>query len=210
MEIFHVISGLRIKGTSIISTTTKEEIIERQGSADGACGPYSIFMILKILGLLKKENLPPNNKVDKRTRISIFLNGINNLHGLIKDGTYLRELEDLIDKSLGSKVHYEPCELENKELIDFVLEKLNAEIPLMVGVTFPTGGHWMVAVGYVKNDNGKVSKLLFLDPSGEIPHVSPWNSIIDVSQTKKGDYPYLWQSFGQKVGFQEALAIWEK
>lgn len=207
MEDFRVISGITIKNQDIISKANKTPIFDRQGTADGACGPYSLFMSLKILGILRQTDTIYPEKIDKRTRAYKFMNDISSLRGLIFNGTDLSRLYDLIIKNLNSKVEVEWSEKSNESLLDFVIQELDEDKPTIVGLSFKDGGHWIVAVGYTINEKNDITNLLVLDPSGEKPTVSPWNSIISVSHSKKSKYPYKWITNNYNVSFEEALSL---
>lgn len=207
MESYHVISGLRIKGTEIISEITKESVFEYQGSADGSCGPYSLFMGLKILGVLFKKNLPPQSQFDSRTSVGKFMKKIHALPHLLKDGTYLRDIFDLVNENFSSKLNTAFSELEDNKVIDFVISQLDENMPTITSVFFQSGGHWMLAVGYSCNEKGKPIKLLLLDPSGSKPTIAPWNTIIEIGSIRKGDFPYHWQTNRYNVSFKDALSL---
>lgn len=208
MESYHVISGLKIKGAEIVSEITKEPVFEYQGSADGSCGPYSLFMALKIAGILYNENLLPNNKIDARTGIGKFMKKIQSFPHLLMGGTFLQDICDLVNHNFASRLKVELSKSQNQELIEFVIDKLKANRPTITGIEYKGGGHWMLAVGYQSNEKGKIIKLLFLDPSGSKPTIAPWNSIVDISSNKKSEFPYKWITNGNAVLFDEALSLY--
>ena len=210
MEAYHIISGLKIKGNEIISEKTGEPIFEYQGSADGSCGPYSIFMALKIVGVLYRKDLQPYHKIDSRTCVGKFMNKIHALPNLVKDGTDLGNIFDLVSENFSSKLTTDWSQLKNKELIDLVISQLNEDKPTITGIYYPGGGHWMLAVGYSCDEKEKPIKLLLLDPSGVKPTIAPWNTVIEIGTKRKGDYSYHWHTDGYNVSFDEALAIWHK
>lgn len=210
MKHFKVISGITIKDQKIISKANKTPIFERQGTADGACGPYSLFMSLKILGILTQTDTFSPEKIDQRTSVYKFMKDISKLKGLIFDGTDLRRLYDTINKNLKSKVNVEWSQENDDNLIDFVIQELDENKPTIIGLTFTEGGHWVVAVGYTTNENNKITNLLVLDPSGEEPSFSSWNSIISLSHNKRAKFPYKWITSGYNVSFEEALSLCAK
>lgn len=208
MESYQVISGLKIKGTEIVSVLNDKPIFVYQGSADGACGPYSLFIILMILGKISYDNLPPNHKEDNRTGATKFFKKLKNMKGLVVDGTTLRKLKKLVVDSFPSKLKVEECSYKNADIITYVIEKLKQDIPTIIGVMYQGGGgHWMVAVGYCCDENNKPAKLLFLDPGSKEPTIAPWNTYIEIAKKKKGDYPYHWDTNGYNISFDEALSI---
>lgn len=207
MESYHVISGIKIKGTYIISEANGSPIFEKQGTADGACGPYSLFMSLKILGQLSQDDINDPENIDKRRNIYKFMNSINKLKGLITGGTYLRNLYDLINDNFKTKIETDWSQSNNQDLINFIIRCLDDNKPTIIKVHFPKGAHWMVAVGYSTKERVRHSKLLLLDPSGDKPIFSPWNSILDISTKRKSVYTYNWSTSGYYVSLEEALSI---
>ncbi len=210
MESYHVISGIKIKGTNIISVANGDSIFEKQGTVDGACGPYSLFMSLKILGELSQDDVNDPLNIDKRRSAFKFMRSINKLKGLVYDGTFLKNLSNLINNNFKSKLVTECSKEKNTKLLDFIIIQLNENKPTIIGVTFPSNGHWMLAVGYSTNEKGKHTKLLLLDPSGDKPTFSPWNSILDLSTKRKSEFPYNWTTAGYNVSLEEALSISHK
>ena len=170
MESYHVISGIKIKGKNIVSNITDLPIFERQGSADGACGPYSLFITLKLLGELTKEDIDWPDEIKKSRCVYKFMNKIEKMKGLIVDGTVRVKLRKLIEENFKSKLN----------VLD---SKLNDE---------------------------KHIKLLLIDPSGDEPTFSPWNSVIEIGRKRRGDYPYHWHTKGYNVSFDDALSVWRK
>ena len=210
MESYHVISGIKIKGTNIISVANGDSIFEKQGTVDGACGPYSLFMTLKILGELSQTDVNDPDSIDKRRSAYKFMSRINKLKGLIIGGTYLRNLYDLINDNFITKLETDWSQKKNHDLISFIVGSLEENKPTIIKVDFTSGAHWMVAVGYSTNEKGKHNKLLFLDPSGEKPTFSPWNSVLDISTKRKSEFPYNWTTAGYNVSLEEALSISHK
>lgn len=207
MESYHVISGIKIKGAEIVSEITKETIFEYQGSADGSCGPYSLFMALKIVGVLYKKDLLPYSKPDRRSNVGKFMNQMHTFPHLMKDGSGLTDILNLVNDNFSTKLKPDFSKLENSELIDFVIKQLKEDKPTITGLYFKGGGHWMLAVGYACNEKGKPNKLLFLDPSGIKPTITSWNSVIDISKKRNDVYPYFWDTNNYNITFNEALSI---
>lgn len=210
MESYHVISGIKIKGRNIISVANGDSIFEKQGTVDGACGPYSLFMTLKILGELSQADVNDPDSIDKRRSAYKFMSRINKLKGLITGGTYLSNLYDLINDNFITKLETDWSQKKNHDLISFIVGSLDENKPTIIKVDFPSGAHWMVAVGYSTKERVRHSKLLLLDPSGDKPIFSPWNSILDISTKRKSVYPYNWSTSGYSVSLEEALSICNK
>ncbi|KAA9340112.1 hypothetical protein [Adhaeribacter soli] len=185
-----------------------QEVFLNQGSIDGACGPYSIFMGLLTLGLADRTEVVAYN-TDGRKRLGKLINRLNNDYdSLFKHGTHLDDLEKILQDNYGSLIHTETRETKNKDLINFTIHHLRENHPVIVGINFSGGGHWMLAVGFEENNEKGISRLLFLDPSGDKPIVLSWNSIIDLNVTQKGRYPFKWWTNSCHVQFDQAIAIW--
>lgn len=208
MESYHVINGLKIKGTEIISVANGSSIFEKQGSVDGACGPYSLFMALKILGELNQEDINKPENIKKSRCAFKFMNEINKFKGLFFAGTDITEIYNLIYNNFKTKLAIDYSQVEDSsELINFILEQLDDNNPTIVRISFTKGSHWLVAVGYSKNEKDKNCNLLLLDPSGVKPSFSPWNSIIEIGSKRKGVYSYHWHTNGYNISIDEALSI---
>ncbi|WP_242928410.1 hypothetical protein [Pontibacter vulgaris] len=187
-----------------------QEVFLNQGSIDGACGPYSIFMGLLTLGLADRNEVTSFN-TDGRTRLGKLINKLNNDYAsLFKHGTYLNDLEKILLENYGSLIHTETRETKNKDLTNFTIQHLKENHPTIIGINFSGGGHWMLAVGFEENKEKGISRLLLLDPSDAKPVVSSWNSIIELNVTQKGKYPFKWWTASRYVQFDQAIALWCK
>lgn len=187
-----------------------QEVFLNQGSLDGACGPYSLFMGLLTLGLVDRNEVT-SFYTDGRTRLGKLINKLNNDYfSLFKNGTHLTDLESILIHSFGSKLNTEVNYGKGKNVVKFVLEHLKKNHPTVIGVNFPGGAHWMLAIGYETNIDNKAIRLLLLDPSGNKPIVSSWNSILDLKSTQSGMYPYKWWTPDRFIQFEEAIAMWNK
>ncbi len=187
-----------------------QKVFLNQGLLDGACGPYSIFMGLLSLGLIDRKVATSSNIIDGRTRLGKLFNKLNNDYfSLFIDGTYLTDLENILNYSFGSILKIDTFEGNGRSVINFTIEHLKDNHPTIVGVTFSGGAHWMLAVGYEEKNN-MVSRLLLLDPSGTEPIFSIWNTIIETKAGQSGKYPYKWWTNNYFVNFQDAIAIWNK
>ncbi|KAA9332689.1 hypothetical protein [Adhaeribacter soli] len=188
----------------------KQEVFLNQGSIDGACGPYSILMALLSIGLVNRDEVTSFN-TDGRTRLGKFLKNIgNDYNTLFRDGTHLHDLEKIVKASYGGQLSIEFEDSKNKKIINFTLEHLKQNHPTIIGLNYSGGGHWMLAVGFESDAKGQINRLLLLDPSGNKPVVSSWNTIIDLNITKAGIYPYKWWTADYHIQFDQAIALWNK
>lgn len=202
----------------------------QQGSLDGACGPYCLFMALIICGLVREDDhqkllrLEPIRKNSATGKALIKMEELAAKRGsLMQKGTEISHLQE-IAASHGF-VATEPQEarkiFKNKKKVlstgvvkDFVIEKVSQDQPVILFLDYNGGAHWVVVIGleykYSKDrDKKKVSRLLLLDPSAPTPIISAWNSVIDISPRKETHS--WWDETGAcDVAFHRALAIKRK
>ena len=193
---------------SVIGNDSEEfqEVFLNQGSLDGACGPYSLFMALLVLGLLNRDDIT-NFRTDGRTKYGKIIKDLDNYSSLFRDGTTVNDLKSLLDKHFKKEIKTSVEVGKNREVIRFAKINLDSNNPTIVGVNFKEGAHWMLAIGY-EELNGEIVRLLCLDPSNTITNYCPWNAIIEVQKSQSGIYPYKW--WGQDetfVEYHEALSI---
>lgn len=208
----HIIKNLQItnQGPEAFFKQDYQRVFLNQGSIDGACGPYSILMAFLTLGLIDRNEVT-SFAYDSRTKLGKFMNNLNNNYkSLFLDGTDIIELKKIILHSFGSVIRFESENGKNKQAIKFILEHLHHHHPVIIGINAPDCAHWMLAVGYEESANDLKRRLLVLDPSGNEPIVSSWNSIINLDVDCKGRYPYYWWTYEDYIQFDQALAIWNK
>lgn len=208
----HIIKHLQItnQGPEAFFKNDYQRVFLNQGSIDGACGPYSILMALLTLGLVERDEVT-SFVYDGRTKLGKLMGELNNNYrGLFVDGTDIAQLEYIISNSFSSLLNLEKEEGKNKKTIKFILKHLLDDHPVIIGVNGSDCAHWMLAVGYEENIIDKKKRLLVLDPSGNEPIVSSWNSIINLDVDRKGRYPYYWWTYEDYIQFDEALAFWNK
>ena len=187
-----------------------QKVFLRQGSIDGACGPYSIFMGLLTLGLISFEKVT-STQVRGNERLGKLLHKLNNEYfALFKNGTHIEDLEEMMIETFGKVLNVETTNEKNQDVLNFIIEHLQQNHPTIIGVNFKGGGHWMLAIGYETNEDNKVNRILTLDSSSENPIVSSWNSILDAKTSKRGIYKYKWWTGDRNVEFAEAIAMWKK
>jgi|SRR5690606_19375889 len=183
-----------------------QQVFLNQGSLDGACGPYSLFMALLVLGLLDRDNIT-SFKTDGRTKYGKIHKDLDNYPSLFRNGTTVSDLKRLLDEHFKKEIKTSVEVGKNKDVIRFTKRNLDLNNPTIIGVNFKEGAHWMLAIGY-EELNGEKIRLLCLDPSGEKPFQCPWNAILEVKKSQSGIYPYKW--WGQNetfVEYHEALSI---
>ncbi|MGI2204542.1 hypothetical protein ACROAH_11715 [Shewanella oncorhynchi] len=168
----------------------QEKIALRQGDIDGACGPYSILMGLIYHGVVTRAEVTSPDRVDGRTRLGKFLDGLCIFDTMVRKGTKIDELEWLVGhfkSSPEAKVDLRTLESEStRELAYEISECIDTDNPVVVGIDWQGGGaHWALVVGYEyfenQDDTQIITKLYLLDPGFEGPTTTYWNAVIQVA-----------------------------
>lgn len=206
----------------------------QQGSLDGACGPYSLFMALTICGVVKDrehKSLLSADPVRKNSatgkalfHMSELTSGEENL--LFRDGVSMSALKEIADKAYKSSVstEYRAAKRNRKnseefikhgpfstsDVKDFIIGEVSQvnNNPVILWLSFNPGGHAVVVIGveYKDRDKKKVARLFLLDPGVPTPKSSAWNSVIEISPRKETHL--CWDETGtREVTFLGALAI---
>ncbi|GAB3535950.1 cysteine peptidase family C39 domain-containing protein [Photobacterium alginatilyticum] len=184
-----------------------QEVFLNQGSLDGACGHYCLFMSLIINGVISRKDALTalSFKQDGRTNIGKLASRVKNQNFF--HGTLDTEIEDIFDGVYSREVEIERYKFGN--LREFVVNNIKENHPVMLGISWPNGGHWVTVVGLDYEGEGSSKELyrfLVIDPSGKSMRYCPWNGVISVKGTG-GPYPYEWWGEQQKVKLEDALAI---
>ncbi len=189
-----------------------QEVHLQQGSLDGACGPYCLFMALIVCGLVDRNQLLSFPR-DRRTRSGRLMSQIEKYAGLLQTGTHLTDLERDLKNAFGAKLKTETSAESGKRLRSFVEDQVLAHHQVVVGLDSPKDGHWVLVIGldYETTDSTKdLHRFLVLDPSVPTPTVSAWNGVID-AYGSGGHYPYRYwggEHEFDRVQLNEAIALW--
>lgn len=76
----------------------------RQGDLDGACGVYSIAMLLNILGVFEAEEMNSNLEGDARYAEWKLIKALNE-YGLYRDGLRSEEIQVILTKTYSKYVN---------------------------------------------------------------------------------------------------------
>ena len=174
----------------------------RQGELDGACGAYSIAMALNIVGAFDADYLnKETDKVDFRTAEGKLHKAIHEW-GLYPDGLSLDDCTSILD-TYKKYVSYETF-----QDFDSILEALDNDCPVIVGIDYSGGGHWIVAVGYNLKE-GVLENIYTLDPGSSLPVSAFWNGVLNLGKEKGKRYCYDYSSidWGAKVKVTDAIAL---
>ncbi len=178
---------------------TDRKVHLRQGDAEGACGPYCVFMGLMMLGLADREVITDFGGGTGTERQHKLLQALEKGHrALFRRGTDLGQLKDLIEENYKRGLTLELPELAGKACRLFIEEEVLAGNPVIVGIEGEGPSHFVLAVGVrrraIEGGASRVDRLLILDPSSPAPRASAWNGMISAVATVKGIYPYAWWS----------------
>ena len=165
------------------------KVFLRQEVLDGACGVYSLLMLLMFHKMITREDLteetcrsdPPYIKRLKKQ----FLNP---LKGINSNGSTLIFLRDKLLRVLDNQMpvnvymasHISKDGIDTMILRSKIKEQLDAGLPVLFRYSRPETdiGHAVVAIGYTICE--EVLRLYCLDPSCPIAWYSIWNNVIDV------------------------------
>ena len=92
--------------------------------------------------------------------------------------------------------------------MDSISEALDNDYPVIVGIDYSGGGHWIVAVGYNVKD-GVIENIYTLDPGSSLPVSSFWNGVLNLGKEKGKRYCYDYSSIDwcAKVKVTDAIAL---
>lgn len=193
MNIIEIIDKIRFNRNGVECKDATGKWIKahyRQGELDGACGVYSLTMVLLILGYLSEEEVNvENDTLDHRRTRDRFLSHFYEQQGLIRKGNSsvcLRRDISLLCPDLSVKRH----SFENSsKTIERIYLYLSQNLPVIVSTRFSEGGHFLVAIGTEIDQDNNIKKILCLDPGNPLPKYAPWNCYI-TTESCRGKYPY--------------------
>ena len=216
MKQFKVINQLCLKNGILMCKKPSGRSLQKahfkQGDLDGACGAYSIAMVLNILGVFEAEEICSDNSFDRRTSEWKLIQALNN-QGLYRDGLNSEEIIQILQQNYQRYVNIQYASIENKyNLVEIVKSWIDNDNPIILRLGFDkNNGHWVVAVGYYENEYGEISAFLTLDPGSMSPTYALWNGILDLQKVPRRKYGYRYDSDGNyMVDVDEALIITKK
>lgn len=215
MRDIKVISQLCLKNGELVCKDDKGRLQAahyKQGDLDGACGIYSLVDIVSILGLFKADTVWNDDKVDGRTASGKFLKLIHeyNKRGIYKDGLEVDEAIGIIENSFGRNIESTLLEETDAKgnLVDMIVQFIDQDLPVMQRISFRGGAHWIVIVGYMKDNRGHISHLLTLDPGEARPQLTLWNGTIEVKESKSVGYKRAYYTSNPRdIKLEEAIVF---
>lgn len=176
-----------------LTTSSNDYVFLKQGHIDGACGVYSLFMALILLGIEANDTVTDLKSIKRSTRFGKLLKLLGtNYNQFLQDGLDSNEIIHLVENSFSKLIN---SKLYNgKYLQQIIKTELQKDNAVLVGICGDDLGHWILAVGYEIDDEKNISKIFFLDPSDDEP-TGYWNATVDFSKTKRRKYPHTWVDY---------------
>ena len=184
----------------------------RQGDLDGACGAYSISMVLNILGVFHADEINSNSdKADNRFAERRLIKALNE-QGLYRDGLNSNDIQAILSKNYSKYVNVNSFTKNEYNILKLIVDNLNDNTPVVLGIRFnKENGHWVVVVGYEIDAQGEIKALLTLDPGANSPTYSYWNGIINLKKAHRKTYGYLYTTDNSTmIDFDEIIIVNKK
>ena len=152
----------------------------KQGDLDGACGAYSISMVLNILGVFEADEIySDSDKSDNRLAERRLIKALNE-QGLYRDGLDSSDIQGILSKNFSKYVSVQAFSKKDN-IVDLIKANLNENTPVILRLGLNRdNGHWVVVVGYEIDTHGEIIAFLTLDPGVNSPTYSLWNGVLNV------------------------------
>ena len=183
----------------------------KQGDLDGACGAYSVAMVLNILGVFEADDMySDSDSADNRYAERRLIKALHEF-GLFRAGLCSEQITEILTKQFSKKVSVDSFSKKQHDLKDLIIAELEENNPVILRLAYNKNeGHWLVVVGY-EQIGEKVTSLLTLDPGNDSPFLAKWNGIIDLEKLPKKIYGYKYQAGDTfYVDFDEVVIINKK
>lgn len=182
----------------------------KQGDLDGACGAYSLSMVLNILGVFEADELlTPTHKQNKRTEEWRLIKALNQW-GLYQDGLKSSDIRNILKKYYSEVVSVFVPRIEKGEKISEQIKYwIDQNVPVILRINYNSeDGHWIVVVGYALDENGNYTSILTLDPGADTPRYCLWNGILELEKEPRKTYGYRYYTDNaEKVSLEEIIII---
>ena len=180
----------------------------KQGDLDGACGAYSVAMVLNILRVFEADDIySDSDSADNRFADRRLIKALNEF-GLFRNGLTSEEIIDVLTKQFSKMVSAESFSKKEQDLKALIVAELEDNNPVILRLAYnKKEGHWVVLVGY-EQIGDKVTSFLTLDPSNDSPSLTKWNGILDLEKLPKKTYGYKYHAENIRyVDFEEVVII---
>jgi hypothetical protein len=185
----------------------------KQGDLDGACGAYSISMVLNILGVFEADNLysdSDSEKVDNRKAEWKLINALNE-QGLYRDGLDSSDIQEILSDNYSKYVTTQCAIKKEHDLVELATAWLDRNNPVIIHISYDNNSsHWIVVVGYTIDEYNNVCALLTLDPGNDSPTYCLWNGILDLEKLPRKTYGYRYYAPRQVLVDMDEIVIISK
>lgn len=166
-----------------------------QGTIDGACAIYSMMMDLLLLKAIRHSDIQLYSTPSEASVRKLF-SALLEQNGMHMNGETFTWMKKRLIESMGSSV---TCIHKLKFDINLISDSLDDNKPVIISVGGKNWSHAMLSIGYEKHDE-VVTKLFCLDPSGDKPKYSYWNSYLDLDyETKNRKYKYSYTNDSSSI-----------
>ncbi len=208
-----IVDNLKIQDGNLVCKDKSgfyKNVFLKQGSLDGACATYSVIMNLLILRTISEKDIRICTEHKSRETRKLF-NVFCNDYGMHRNGQTFYKIKRMLKESFSSIVIPDHKVAENEKSEELIKLTLDKKIPIIISVgdNSPQWGHAMLAIGYEENDEGKMCKILCLDPSGDyINGRRRWNAEIQITP-KQYRLSTVWEGrrVSNKIVFLEDVII---
>lgn len=177
MRQFKVINQLRLNDGELKCRKPSGRSLQKahfkQGDLDGACGAYSVAMVLNILGVFEAGEICSDNPIDKRISEWKLIKALND-EGLYRKGMTSDKIQSKLTENYGSRVNVQFASKASKHKIaEITKDWIDNNNPVILGFVGKNYAHWVVAVGYIEDEHEILSDILTLDPRSDSPKYTP-------------------------------------
>ena len=128
MKCFKVLEYLLLKNGELLckkpSGRSMQKAHFRQGDLDGACGVYSIAMLLNIIGVFEAEEMNSNSDGDGRYAEWQLINALNE-YGLYREGLRSDQIQEILTKTFSKYVNVQVANKEDHNLIELIQDRID-------------------------------------------------------------------------------------
>ena len=212
MKTYKVIDQLELKDGELMckkpSGRSWQKAHYKQGDLDGACGAYSVAMVLNILGIFEADDIySDSDSADNRFADRRLIKALHEF-GLFRDGLKSEQITEVLTKHFSKKVSSDSFSKKEHDLKNLIVAELEKNNPVILRLAYnKTDGHWVVIVGY-EQIGDEITSFLILDPGNDSPSLTKWNGILYLNKLPKKIYGYNYYAGDPScVDFDEVVII---
>lgn len=208
MKEIHIINKIDLNENGLIVKGTKQLAHLRQGELDGACGVYSMMMCLIIEKIIKRNLVTDvSSSLKRNTSEGRLVRSFLENKGMIVKGYELEPLVADLQNAFKKKVN--PLYIDDEKIGEAIIEQLNDNHPVEIYFLRPrTYGHFVVAIGYMKDDN--YTDLYCLDPGYPMDKGQMWNNVLRIDTTSTAKFNCFNMQENGKVCLDTAMVCIKK